>query len=168
MHEYLSWEIGEHERIVIQNESWVALVPYWAVWPFEVVILPRRNVTSLLDLREAEIAAWSACMSEVLIRYDNLFEAPFPYSMGVYQSPLGGPTPDGFIMRQVFLPPLLRSASVRKFMVGYELCAEPQRDITPEMAADRLRQVGSCHYLSVESEPSPSSGLNEGRGGVPH
>jgi UDPglucose--hexose-1-phosphate uridylyltransferase len=103
-------------------------------------------------------------MAEVLVRYDNLFESPFPYSMGVYQAPLGGPAPDGFLLRQVFLPPLLRSATIKKFVVGYELCAEPQRDISPESAADRLRQVGSRHY---RAERNTHSGHADRTGPIP-
>jgi UDPglucose--hexose-1-phosphate uridylyltransferase len=140
LHEYMVWEISEQERIVSINEEWVALVPFWASWPFEVAILPRQLLTSTLDLYPQQIASWASILQEVLRRYDGLFGVPFPYSMGLYQHPTKGERLPGVSLYQAFYPPLLRSASVRKFMVGFELSAELQRDITPEFAAAKLRE----------------------------
>lgn len=140
---YLAWELQRPERIITSNEHWVALVPFWAVWPFEVMILPKRPVGSISELTTAERKAWAAIIREMTRKYDNLFKCSFPYSMGVYQKPTDGKTWNGFVMHQIFLPPLLRSATVKKFMVGFELCGEPQRDITAEDAAARLRQCSN-------------------------
>ncbi|NMC62639.1 MAG: galactose-1-phosphate uridylyltransferase, partial [SAR324 cluster bacterium] len=144
--DYLDWEISERERIVCENDAWVALIPFWAEWPFEVMILPRRAVRSISGLKDSERDAWAALMKELLIRYDNLFETSFPYSMGVYQAPKGWIENKAISLYQVFLPPLLRSATIKKFMVGFELTAEVQRDITAETAADRLRAVSTRYF----------------------
>ncbi len=140
LHEYTKWEISERERIVAINEDWVALVPFWASWPFEVAIIPRLPLASTLDLQPQQISSWAPILQEVLRRYDGLFGVPFPYSMGLYQHPVKGERLRGLSLYQAFYPPLLRSASVRKFMVGFELSAELQRDITPEFAAAKLRE----------------------------
>jgi len=144
--DYLDWELREQERIVCSNEYWVVLVPFWAVWPFEVLVLPRLAVQTIGELNAAQRESWAAILKEITVRYDNLFETSFPYSMGIYQQPNDGRAWSGFQLRQVFFPPLLRSATVRKFMVGFELCAEPQRDLTPEEAAEKLRAVSQVHY----------------------
>jgi UDPglucose--hexose-1-phosphate uridylyltransferase len=141
--DYLRWEMVQDERIVSRNEEWVALVPFWAEWPFEIMVLPRASIRSLSQLTSSQKEGWAALLKEVLTRYDRLFGVSFPYSMGIYQEPISALKYDGCLLHQVFLPPLLRSATVRKFMVGYELCAESQRDVTPEMAAQRLREVSS-------------------------
>jgi UDPglucose--hexose-1-phosphate uridylyltransferase len=120
----------ERERVVEENEHFVAFVPYWAVWPFETLVAARRRVPSLLELRGDEHTALAAILRELVQRYDRLFDVRFPYSMGLHQTSH---------LHVHFYPPLLRSATVRKFMVGYELLAEPQRDLTPEEAAERLR-----------------------------
>ncbi len=140
LQDYTNWEIAEGERIVAINDGWVALVPFWASWPFEVAILPRLEVASIVDLRPEQISSWASILQEVLRRYDGLFGVPFPYSMGLYQHPANGQRLDGVSLYQAFYPPLLRSASIRKFMVGFELSAELQRDITPEFAAAKLRE----------------------------
>jgi UDPglucose--hexose-1-phosphate uridylyltransferase len=136
--EYLRLEIEDGERIVCENESFVALVPYWAVWPFETMILSRRHTASLAELDGKEQTALADILRRLTIRYDNLFETAFPYSMGFHQEPTDGESHSEFHFHAHYFPPLLRSATVQKFMVGYELLAGPQRDITAEGAAARL------------------------------
>jgi UDPglucose--hexose-1-phosphate uridylyltransferase len=130
---------GESQRVVEATEQVAAVVPYWAVWPFETLIAPRRRVASLPDLDTAERTALASVLRRVVQRYDRLFATRFPYSMGIHQAPTDGLPHHEWHLHFHFYPPLLRSASVRKFMVGYELLAEPQRDLTPEEAAERLR-----------------------------
>jgi len=137
------------DRVVAANEHWLVVVPYWAVWPFESLILPQRPVQRLPDLSDSERRALAAILKETLVRYENLFEASFPYSMGWHGAPFGEEPIDHWQLHAHVLPPLLRSATVRKFMVGYELLAESQRDLTPEDAARRLRDVSSTHYLAA-------------------
>ncbi len=139
--DYLRWEQAQESRIVCSNEEWLAVVPFWAEWPFEVMILPRLAIRSIAQLSSSQRETWAMILKEVLTRYDKLFGVSFPYSMGIYQEPSSGPVYNGCLMYQVFFPPLLRSSTVRKFMVGYEMCGEPQRDITPEKAAERLREM---------------------------
>jgi UDPglucose--hexose-1-phosphate uridylyltransferase len=142
----LAAEMAMSERIVARNDEFTALVPYWAVWPYEIMVVANRHTGSLMDLREEEKDFLADIIRQVTTRYDNLFETAFPYSMGIHQAPAkNGPYP-GWHLHAHFYPPLLRSASVRKFMVGYELLAEPQRDLTPESAADRLRGLPPVHY----------------------
>ena len=134
----------ERERIVEENDHFVAVVPYWAVWPFETLVIARRRVPSLLDLDDAERAALGPVLKNLVKRYDRLFGTTFPYSMGVHQAPTtGAEAQQCSHLHLHFYPPLLRSATIRKFMVGYELLAEPQRDITPEEAAERLRAASA-------------------------
>ena len=145
--DYVRWELEKGERLVAKNDHWVALVPYWAVWPFEVMMLPvTGSPASIEQLSSEQRAGWGALLREVLIRYDNLFQSSFPYSMGVYQKPVTGEEYAYHTLHQSFFPPLLRSSEVKKHMVGYELCAEPQRDLTPELAAAKLRESGGAHY----------------------
>lgn len=144
--DYLNWELEQQQRILVENGAFVALVPHWAVWPFETMIVPKRPAASILELSDAECDAWAEVLSELLIRYDNLFETSFPYSMGIHQAPTDGGDHAGMIFHQHFFPPLLRSATVKKFQVGYEMSGEPQRDITPEQAAQRLRELPDTHY----------------------
>ena len=144
--DYLDIELKEQARIVYQNEHFVVLVPYWAVWPFETLLLPRRHVTSIEHFTEAERDAFADALRQLTIRYDNLFEISFPYSAGLHQRPTDGQEHPEWHLHMHFFPPLLRSATVRKFMVGYELLANPQRDITPESAAERLRGLPDVHY----------------------
>ncbi len=139
--EYADWEHAEQQRVVLQNAHWIAVVPFWAVWPYEVMLLPRQCVGTISELSAEAKQAWAEMLGSLLQKYDALFSAPFPYSMGVFQRPCDRSGWEGFCMRQHFFPPLLRSASVRKFFVGYELCAEAQRDITPESAAEILRNI---------------------------
>jgi UDPglucose--hexose-1-phosphate uridylyltransferase len=148
---YLHQELKKQERIVLENEHWVALVPYWAVWPFELLLLPRRHVQQLTDLTDAERAGLAGMLKRMLTRYDNLFHASFPYSMGWHGAPFNGGKNAHWQLHAHFYPPLLRSASVKKFMVGYEMLAEAQRDLTAEQAAERLRQVSDVHFKSGSS-----------------
>lgn len=152
--QYARLEAAEKERIVIENEHWLAVVPFWAFWPFETLLMPRRHVLRLPDLTGPERDALAETLKCLLTRYDNLFEVSFPYSMGWHGAPTGfqpdeDPSGAGYAHWQLhahFYPPLLRSASVKKFMVGYELLAEPQRDLTAEQAAARLRSLPDVHY----------------------
>lgn len=147
--DYLAMECEQKERIVEENNHWVVLVPFWAVWPFEVLLLPRRHVARLPDLRDEERNALADILKKTLTRYDNLFECSFPYSMGWHGAPTGESADDDLQHWQLHAhayPPLLRSASVKKFMVGYEMLAEAQRDLTAEQAAERLRAVSDIHY----------------------
>ncbi len=145
--DYLNYELEQGTRIVYTNESWAVLVPYWAVWPYEVLVLPKRQAAaSLLDLTHSEKMDLAEAQRNICIRYDNLFLIPFPYSMGIHQAPTGERTFKGTHMHIHYYPPLLRSASVKKFMVGYELMAMAQRDITPEQSAEQLRSLSDIHY----------------------
>lgn len=133
-------------RVVVETAHWLALVPWWAEWPFETLLLPRFAVQRLPDLTVEQRGDLAHALRELTIRYDNLFETSFPYSMGWHGAPTDGAEHPGFQLHAHFYPPLLRSAAVRKFMVGYELLAEAQRDLTPEQAAERLRAVPAVHY----------------------
>lgn len=144
--DYIKEEHKQQDRIIVKNDYFSALVPFWAVWPFEVLIVAHRPTAYLSDLSMVEVTALADLFKQVTIRYDNLFEIPFPYSMGFHQAPIDGKPHPEWVLHAHFYPPLLRSATVRKFMVGYELLAMPQRDITPEDAAERLRAVSSVHY----------------------
>ena len=145
--DYAALEIQNGERVVVQNEHWLAVVPWWAVWPFETIILPRRQVLRLPDLTGLEREALADLLRRTLVRYDNLFETSFPYSMGWHGAPHDEGDYHGWQLHAHIYPPLLRSATVKKFMVGYELLAEAQRDITPEQAAQRLRETSEQHFL---------------------
>lgn len=144
--DYLNWELAQGERVVAENESFALLAPFWAVWPFEAMIVPKRAVSSILELTDSERSAWADILRDLAARYDNVFETSFPYSMGINQRPTDGGEYPGVMLHQSFFPPLLRSATVKKFQVGYEMSAEPQRDITPEQAVARLRECGGAHY----------------------
>ncbi|HEY3310698.1 MAG TPA: UDP-glucose--hexose-1-phosphate uridylyltransferase [Anaerolineales bacterium] len=144
--DYLAEEHKRQERILASNDHFSALVPFWAVWPFEILVLGHRPSATLKDLTPAEVTALAEVFKQVTTRYDNLFEISFPYSMGFHQAPADGQEHPEWVLHAHFYPPLLRSASVRKFMVGYEMLAMPQRDITPETALERLRAVGDVHY----------------------
>ncbi|HWG57438.1 MAG TPA: UDP-glucose--hexose-1-phosphate uridylyltransferase [Candidatus Acidoferrales bacterium] len=149
--DYLRLELQLEERIVCRNDAFAAIVPYWAVWPFELLLIGTRHVGAITDLSADESGALADILKRLTTRYDNLFKTSFPYSMGFHQAPLGGePHPEAHFHAHYY-PPLLRSATVRKFMVGYEMLATPQRDITPEAAAARLRDAGETHYLDGES-----------------
>ncbi len=145
--DYARREAADGARVVVENEHWLAVVPYWAVWPFEILLLPRARVARLPDLIDAQRDALSEILRRLLTRYDNLFQTSFPYSMGWHGAPFLSEESDAhWQLHAHFYPPLLRSATVKKFMVGYEMLAEPQRDLTPEAAAARLREASEMHY----------------------
>jgi len=146
--DYLEAELEVGTRIVVENEEWVALVPYWAVWPFETMVLPRRHVRQLPDLHDNERNGLADLLKRLLTRYDNLFETSFPYSMGWHGQPTDGGHHPHWQLHAHYYPPLLRSATVKKFMVGYEMLGNPQRDITAEQAAIRIREQSDIHYKS--------------------
>jgi len=148
LEDYAKLEIEKKERIVFQNNGFLVVCPWWATWPFEVMILSKKHRRALVDFTEDEKLQFAQSIAEVTRRYDNLFETSFPYSSGIHQAPLEGTDDEieASHFHMHFYPPLLRSATVRKFLVGYELMAEPQRDITPEQAAARLRDCGGELY----------------------
>ena len=149
--DYLAQELELGERLICENEHFVALVPFWAVWPFEAMVISRRHVGAIPELNGEERRGLADIFKRLTARYDNLFQTSFPYSMGFHQRPTDGAAHPHWHLHAHFLPPLLRSATVRKFMVGYELLGEPQRDITAEQAAARLREQPETHYRSAGS-----------------
>ena len=144
--DYLDAEQVNGERLVASNEYFTAIVPYWAVWPFEILIIAHRHFGSLFDLDDEETIGLADLLQRVTAKYDNLFEISFPYSMGIHQAPCDGSAYPECHLHIHFYPPLLRSATVRKFMVGFEMMAMPQRDLTPENAAGQLRELSEVHY----------------------
>ncbi|GGW81030.1 UDP-glucose--hexose-1-phosphate uridylyltransferase [Alteromonas halophila] len=144
--DYVAKEREKKERIVCDNGDWVVVVPYWAAWPFETLLLPTFNISSLAELEDTQAASLADIVGQITTRYDNLFETSFPYSMGWHSAPSDGQAHPEWGLHAHFYPPLLRSASVKKFMVGYEMMAEAQRDLTPEQAATRLQQLSDVHY----------------------
>lgn len=136
------------ERVVVEGNHWLAIVPFWAAWPFETLLLPRFPVARMPELDDAQRDDLATVLGELTRAYDNLFETSFPYSMGWHGAPFDGGDAPHWQLHVHFYPPLLRSASVRKFMVGYEMLAEAQRDLTPEQAAERLRAARGPHYRS--------------------
>lgn len=139
--DYLKLEQEESRRVVLENKHFMVLVPFWAVWPFETLVLPKRHLASLVEMEKNEREALADALQQLTGRYDRLFDVSFPYSMGFHQHPTDGNSYPEWHMHAHFYPPLLRSATVRKFMVGYEMLGTPQRDITAETAAARLREV---------------------------
>ncbi|KAI9756657.1 MAG: galactose-1-phosphate uridyl transferase [Chaenotheca gracillima] len=148
LEDYVTLEAEKQERVIFENAAFLALCPWWATWPFESMIVSKKHKRALVDFDEAERGLLAEAITEVTRRYDNLFETQFPYSMGLHQAPLEGTAEEieASHFHMHFYPPLLRSATVRKFLVGYEMMAEPQRDITPEQAAARLRACGGELY----------------------
>lgn len=146
---YLDKELEKRERIVAENNQWLCLVPYWAVWPFETLLLPKKPTQRLSDLDERQSRDLALIMKDLLVRYDNLFKTSFPYSMGWHGAPADKNNNEHWQLHAHYYPPLLRSADIRKFMVGYEMLGCPQRDILPEIAAEMLRSVPSIHYKEV-------------------
>jgi UDPglucose--hexose-1-phosphate uridylyltransferase len=139
-------EVRRGERVLLESQHFLALVPFWAVWPFEVLLVAKRPAPYLDNLTADERRSLAEMMQKITTRYDNLFEISFPYSMGFHQAPFDGQEHPEWVLHAHFYPPLLRSATVRKFMVGYEMLAMAQRDITPERAAERLRGLSDVHY----------------------
>ncbi|EFQ99918.1 galactose-1-phosphate uridylyltransferase [Nannizzia gypsea CBS 118893] len=148
LEDYASLEVEKKERIVFENDTFLVLCPWWAIWPFEAMIMSKRHKRALVDLNQREKEHLAEAIAELTRRYDNLFQTHFPYSMGIHQAPLDGSEEETACsyLHFHFYPPLLRSATVKKFLVGYELLAEPQRDITPEQAAARLRDCAGELY----------------------
>jgi len=149
--DYAKQEVEKNERIVVQNDDWLGLVPYWAVWPYETMIIPKsRHIKRMSDLTDGEKTSLADIMKQLTTKYDNLFECSFPYSMGFHGAPTGpgheSENCDHWQFHALYYPPLLRSATVKKFMVGYEMLANCQRDLTAEQAADKLRNLPDIHY----------------------
>jgi UDPglucose--hexose-1-phosphate uridylyltransferase len=150
---YLTLELEQRDRIVAENETWVALVPFWAVWPFELLLLPKQNVARIEDLTSTQRSGLAAILKQVTSGYNRVFDTPFPYSMGLHPAPSDGEVHPEWLLHLHFYPPLLRSATVRKFMVGFELLGSPQRDITPESAAATLRAAITQSTSQANEEP---------------
>lgn len=147
--DYAKKEIVKKERVIIENADWLVVVPFWAVWPFETMIISRNGNRRISDLTQQQINNLAIVIKELTIKYDNLFKCSFPYSMGWHGAPTGTSNADDahWTLHAIYYPPLLRSATVRKFMVGFELLCQQQRDLTAEQAADKLRQLcGKKHY----------------------
>ncbi|ABR75248.1 galactose-1-phosphate uridylyltransferase [Actinobacillus succinogenes] len=144
--DYAKRELEKKERIVVETEHWLAVVPYWAVWPFETLLLPKSHVKRLTELSERQAQDLAVILKKLTTKYDNLFETSFPYSMGFHAAPFNAEDNEHWQLHAHFYPPLLRSATVRKFMVGYEMLGESQRDLTAEQAAARLRELSEVHY----------------------
>lgn len=143
--DYLQQELDKDERILFQNEHFVALVPFWAVWPYEAMIAPKKQLQNIAALSKEQALAFAEAIKVVTTKFDNLFEVSFPYSSGIHQSPTDNDYPE-WHFHMSFYPPLLRSATVKKFMVGYEMFGNPQRDITAEQAAKKLKGLSNTHY----------------------
>ncbi len=148
LEDYLKVELREKERVVYENNSFVILIPFWAVWPFETMILSKRAIQNITYLTEAEKKDFAECIKILTTKYDNMFNISFPYSAGIHQAPTDSREYPEWHLHMHFYPPLLRSATVKKYMVGYELLGNPQRDISPESAAERLRELSEVHYKS--------------------
>ncbi len=148
LEKYLIAELEKKERILIENDYFVALIPFWAIWPYECMIISKRKVQNIKKLNDLEIKDFADVYKKLTIMYDNLFEMSFPYSAGIHQSPTDGKDHPEWHLHMHFYPPLLRSATIKKFMVGYEMLANPQRDITAEQSAMRLRELPKIHYKS--------------------
>ncbi|ROT82900.1 Galactose-1-phosphate uridylyltransferase [Penaeus vannamei] len=150
--DYVNKELEKKERLVVTNDDWVVVVPYWAVWPYETMVLPRRHVSRMTDLTETEKTSLADIIKRLTTKYDNLFECSFPYSMGWHGAPTGPCLQDDvqhWVFHGCYYPPLLRSATVKKFMVGYEMLAQAQRDLTAEQAAEKLRVLPEVHYKNA-------------------
>jgi UDPglucose--hexose-1-phosphate uridylyltransferase len=144
--DYLSEELKRGERVVTENEHFAVVVPFWATWPYEVLIVSKRHFGNLTKMTDGEALAFAEILKRTTVKYDNLFETSFPYSSGMHQTPTDGKPHPEWHFHMHFYPPLLRSATVKKFMVGYEMMAEAQRDISPEKSAAILRELPEIHY----------------------
>jgi UDPglucose--hexose-1-phosphate uridylyltransferase len=147
---YIKKELELKERIIFENESFVALVPFWAVWPYESMVITKNHRKSILELNEKEVTDYANILKILTTKYDNLFQTSFPYSTGIHQAPTNNEQNKEWHVHMSFYPPLLRSANIKKFMVGYEMFGEPQRDITPEQAAESLRNCSKTHFSKVK------------------
>lgn len=146
LQDYLTDELQRDERVVCSNDLWAAVVPFWAKWPYETLVAPRRAIASMDDMNADDEKALADILKRLTVRYDNLFNVSFPYTMGFHQAPTDGSKHSHWHMHAHFYPPLLRSSTVQKFMVGFEMLAMPQRDITAEQAAQRLRELSETHF----------------------
>lgn len=144
--DYLKLELKLNERIVYENNSFVVLVPFWAIWPYETLIISKRKIANIAQFKSDEKKDFANALKVITTKYDNLFQTSFPYSAGIHQAPTDGKEHKEWHLHMHFYPPLLRSATIKKFMVGYEMLAEPQRDITPEQSAKVLSQLSTIHY----------------------
>ncbi len=144
--DYLKLELKSRDRLVCENDGFAAVVPFWAIWPFETLVISKAHVSMIGGLDQPARAALADILQRITTRYDNLFQISFPYTMGFHQQPVDGEAHPEWHLHAHYYPPLLRSATVRKFMVGYEMLATPQRDITAESAAERLRRLSEKHY----------------------
>lgn len=145
--DYVAREKASGPRLVYENAGFVIVVPFWANWPYETLLVSKHHVSTIDQLTSNARDELADALKHITTLYDNLFEAPFPYSLGIHQQPTAEDPDQAWHLHAHFFPPLLRSATVRKFMVGYELLAMPQRDISPEWAAQRLRSLPAVHYL---------------------
>lgn len=152
LEDYITQELQLQERIVIENEHFVVLVPFWATWPFETMIISKRHFGNLIGLTSKESLAFAEIIKGITVKYDNLFETSFPYSAGIHQAPTDKISHPEWHFHMHFYPPLLRSASVKKFMVGYEMLGEAQRDISPEKSAEMLRNLPNTHYKLIKKK----------------
>ncbi|CAH0286803.1 UDP-glucose--hexose-1-phosphate uridylyltransferase [Chryseobacterium sp. Bi04] len=148
---YLKKELEAKERVVLENDFFVVVVPFWAIWPYETMIISKRNIKNILEFSEEEKKYFAEILKNLTIKYDNLFNISFAYSAGIHQAPTDGKPHPEWHFHMHFYPPLLRSAHVKKFMVGYEMLAESQRDITPEQSADILRNLPLIHYKNTST-----------------
>jgi len=146
--DYIKIEMEEKERIVFENDFFLVIVPFWAVWPYETMIVPKRMMKDISMMSLSEKEAFAEAIKIITVKYDNLFGISFPYSAGIHQAPTDGGNHESYHWHMSFYPPLLRSATVKKFMVGYEMFGNPQRDITAEYSAKRLRDLDNVHFLS--------------------
>ena len=144
--DYLYIELKEKERVVVENDDFVVIVPFWAVWPFETIIISRRHFKDLIAFREDEKNSFADILKKISVVYDKVFNVSFPYSAGIHQAPTDGGEHSDWHFHYHFYPPLLRSATVKKFMVGYEMLCNPQRDLPPEANAEKLRVIVNENY----------------------
>jgi len=150
--DYIRLESEQQERIVCQNDSFLVVIPFWAAWPFETLLASRRHFSQFPELSEKERDDLADILRQITIRYDNLFETSFPYSMGFHQAPMDSCAHTEWHFHAHYYPPLLRSATVKKFMVGFEMLGTPQRDLTAESCAARLRELSAMHYLESDAK----------------
>jgi len=150
--DYAEIESKKESRTIAENDEWIILIPYWAVWPFETLVLPKNQIGRLTQLSQKQKSSLATALKELLVRYDNLFKTSFPYTMGWHQTPFNMKNNEYWTLHGHFYPPLLRSADVKKFMVGYEMLSEPGRDLTPEEAAEKLNELSTIHYKQHKGE----------------
>jgi len=143
---YLEKELEKEDRVVIENDNFVVVAPFWGVWPYETIIISKRHFQDISLMSEEEKLSFADILKKLTIVYDNLFEVSFPYSAGIHQRPTDAKNHPEWHFHMHFYPPLLRSATIKKFMVGYEMLGNPQRDITPEISAKQLRELPKIHY----------------------